>query len=86
MEEGGRRVLIRIKNPKFLDWPNRGTPGSKWVTFMLPDVKKGIVGSTRLLAQYAAYMDGFTGNLSAQKKKEKKKKAAEHRCRPLREA
>lgn len=35
----GGRVLIKRKsiNPKFLDWPKGGTPGSKWVTFMLPD-------------------------------------------------
>lgn len=30
-EEGGSM------NPKFLGWPERGTRGSKWVTFMSPD-------------------------------------------------
>lgn len=37
--EGREGVLIRRKsiNPKFLDWPKGATPGSKWVTFILPD-------------------------------------------------
>lgn len=38
----GREAADQNKsiNSKFLDWPKRGTPGSKWVTFMLPDANE----------------------------------------------
>lgn len=44
-------MLIRRKsiNPKFLDWPTRGTPGSKWVTFMLPDADETDVKTCKIV-------------------------------------
>lgn len=67
----GRMESVQIKsmNPKFLDWPNSGTPGSKWVTFMLPDADEPdvrtcwVVKLHRALAQYE-WMWLFTGYLS----------------------
>lgn len=58
----------KIFNPKFLDWPSRGTPGSKWVTFMLPDAD-GTDSSRRWASPgFGTIMDGwmwlFAGDLS----------------------
>lgn len=70
-KEGWKVLIGKIKsmNPKFLDWPNSGTPGSKWVTFMLPDADEPdvrtcwVVKLHRALAQYE-WMWLFTGYLS----------------------
>lgn len=57
MGAGGEGAAQKqIFNPKFLDWPSRGTPGSKWVSFMLPDADEtdssGWRGHTRLWHNY----------------------------------
>ena len=99
VQEGRVRVLIRGRrggkksmDPKFLDWPSRGTPGSKWVTFMLPDADETdvnlLVGRRRwgpagVWHSMDGWMDGC-GYLLAINQPEISQRWAEQRCRPHR--